>query len=311
VAIAEEPTTAGGSEIQVLRQFLARDYQVSEAVIDGESKLPEAETLLIAGRSKKIDDKGISKIKEWVKQKKGLIALIDKVNVDSSMVARLNENTGLEEIFGQYGIEIEPKLVMDQNAGFASFRSQSGTFLTQYVYWPQIRPENVDSKIPAMSGISSLMLAWASPMKLNGEAKALFTSSERSMIDDSLKDLSPTTKRSIDQSAGKQVLGAINSQEAKLAVIADFDFIKDQFVSNNQQNLAVVLSMVDYFSQDSSLLTIRSKNLRNKPLASLSETTKMVMKILNIGLPILVLVIMIVIGNLLRRRKNRKWYEKN
>jgi len=311
VAVAEEQVTPGSSEIQLLSKYLERDYQISEAVLDGESKLPEAETLLIVGRSKKIDDKGINKIKEWIKQKKGLIALIDKVNVDNSMAAKLNENTGLEDIFKQYGIEIEPKLVMDQSSGFASFRSQSGAFLTQYVYWPQIRPENINNSLPAMSGISSLMLAWASPMKLSGEAKAMFSSSERSVTDDSLTDLSPTTKRSTDQVAGKQVIGAINSQEAKLAVIADADFIKDQFVSNNQQNLAVVLNLVDYFSQDSSLLTIRSKNLRNNPLIPLSEGMKTAVKAINLGLPIIILVITVAISNLLRKRRNQKWYERN
>lgn len=310
VAVAEEQLSPGNSSIQTLRKYLESDYQLNEAVLDGETKLPEAETLLIVGRSKKLDEKGINKIREWLKEKKGLIALIDKIEVDASLVARPNENTNLEELFKEYGIEIEPKLLLDQNAGFASFRSQNGTFLTQYVYWPQIRPENINSSLPVMSRISSLMLAWASPIKLSGEAVPLFRSTEFNVLDDKLSDLSPMTKRMINQSASKQVLGAINSASAKMAVIADADFIKDQFISNNQQNLAVVLSLVDYFSQDDSLLSIRTKNLRNKPIIPLNETLKNVVRVSNLAVPVVILVITVLVSNSLRKRRNKQWYEK-
>lgn len=298
------------TELQFLRKYLGNDYEVREVFLNGEDDLPSAESLVLVGGKERLNDNGLSRLREWVKQGKGLIALIDKVDVDEMMTAKNNDIAGLESVLREQGVEIKDGLVTDESAGIANFRTQNGSFLTQYVYWPSIRPENIDAEVPAMSGISSLMLAWASPMAVSGEAKPLFSSSQFSAVKDSLNDLSPVNVKKMEKYDGKQVMAAINTNGVKMAVIGDADLIKDQFVSNNQQNLLMVLNLVDYFSQDDSLLSIRSKNLRNVPLLPVSDEIKTIVKIGNMVLPLVLLAIILILGNFFRKKQNEKWIQR-
>jgi ABC-type uncharacterized transport system involved in gliding motility auxiliary subunit len=203
-------------------------------------------------------------------------------------------------------MEIENKLILDESSAIANFQSQQGSFLSRYPYWIQIRPENMNKDIPALSGINSVTLAWASPIKMSGGAKALFTSSELSKVEDSNVDLSPAVKYDFKASE-KSVIGALNVDDRKVALVADTDFIKDKFMVNNQQNLLLALNLVEYFSQDQSLLAIRSKEIKSNPLSPIEDGTKQLIKIVNIALPVVLLIATSVIINTARKKSGRKW----
>jgi hypothetical protein len=306
VAIVQDNT----NETQYFRKFLEKIYTVKDVKIDGDEKLPEeAQTLLIVGRKTKIDDKGLVKIKDWVKNGKGLIVFMGKVEVSQSMTGQKNEDTGLENILKDNGMEIENKLVFDSTDGaVANFKSNNGSFLSQYPYWIQIRPENINKSIPVVSGISSLIMPWASPIDLKGSAVSLFTSSKNSVKTDNFADLSPLVVKNQEiKNTKKEVLGAMNTKEIKIAVVADDNFIKDQFVVNSQQNLYLALNLTDYFSQDSSLLSIRSKSIKMSPLISTTDNFKLIIKIVNIALPIVLLVGTVIIFNFRRNENNKKF----
>lgn len=305
VAVAEENPN---SEILYLRSYLERNYQIEDVDLDNETPLPaDAATLLIAGRTKKISEAGIKKINDWVSSGKGLVVYLDRVSVDQNMQAVKNETTGLEELLAEKGMKIEDKLVLDESSTIANFQTQNGTFLVRYNYWPQISAENMNSSLPVMSGITTLNLAWASPISIDNGAKPLFTSSQNSLVDDSLNDMSPTTKTS-DGNQEKQsyILGAINTT-TKTALIGDEDMIKDNFVQNNQQNLLLALNLVDYFSQDSSLMTIRSKILKNNPLNEVNDQTKSMVRWANAAAPVIILLITYGVASYVRKKKSRDW----
>jgi hypothetical protein len=311
VAVAEDNGTTAGTNLQYLRKYLSQKYEVTEATLDGDSPLPEgATTLLIAGRSTIIDDKGLTKINQWIKSGKGLITFLDRVAIDQSMQAKVMPVTGLEKIYSDNGMNIEDSLVVDDSATVANFSTQNGSFLVRYPYWPQILPENINSGLPMMSGINSLNVAWASPiLTTSGKVQTLFTSSQGSSLDTALNDVSPLTKNGAGN-GGKQkyALGVINTDGIKMALIGDSDMIKDNFVVNNQQNLIMALNLVDYFSQDSSLMAIRTKILKDSPLKTLSDQSKTVVKWVNIALPLVLLLISYGVSIYWRKRKINQWY---
>ena len=254
VAVSDDSTTT-----QYLHQYLSKEYTVVDGVLAGDTKLPDsASTLIIVGQKTKIDDKGIKKIEDWLSSGKGVIALMDQVSVDQSMQGQVLSETGLEKIWEKYGIKAEKKLVADESSVIANFRTDGGAFLVRYPYWVQVRPENINTGLPFMSGINSLVLPWISPLSLSGGAKPIFTSSQNAVTNENFTNLSPVNKNSMDGTKGKWVLGAINTDGVKLIYIGDSDFINDQYVANSQQNLIMMLNMVDYLGQDQSLLTIRS-----------------------------------------------------
>ena len=83
---------------------------------------------------------------------------------------------------------------------------------------------------------------------------------------------------------------------ARIAVIADSDFVSDQYaglgfqgLQNYIGNLQLALNLVDWLAQDEALAQVRNKGMgQARPLASVSESTVRVIQGLNIiGLPLL------------------------
>lgn len=280
--------------LEILGAVLNKSYQLVTE--------DEAEVLVMVGMQGEMDDKRINQIRQWLEAKKGLIVLADKFEVGSGLRAEMVENKKFEELLAEYGIKILPKIVADGNGTIASFRGQNGTFLTRYPYWVGIKSENTDTKNPVMSGLSALMLPWASPLEIKGEAKYLFGSDLAVLTDSS--NLAPGVEIEGVSEPKKEVLGAINSQDAKLVVIGDSDLIKDEFVVNSQQNMSLILNLIDYLGGDSDLMEIRGKQIGSYPIREVDETTKNVIKGVNMAIPILILGVSLLVYRV--RRKNVK-----
>jgi len=311
VALAEGLSGNTGTEIQYLRKYLEKSFLIDEVDLSNNDNLPEeAKTLLIAGINNTVDNNKAEKIAEWVEKGKGLIVFVDKIAVGANLTAAKLPETGLEKIFEDKGIKTGEGLVVDEAATVANFNSQNGAFLVAYPYWPEIDIERINGEIPALSGINSLMTAWVSPVEISGKAKIMFASSQKSAIDDSLEDLSPLSKKTIgDRELSSYPLAAINIDEGKVALIGDADMIRDNFVANNQGNLVMALNLVDYFSQDSELMSIRTKSLRNFPLKSVSDGEKNIIRTINLAAVVILIGLAYVIFDWQRKGKIRKWYD--
>ncbi|HPD45238.1 MAG TPA: GldG family protein, partial [Candidatus Woesebacteria bacterium] len=131
----KSPTVAlfseNNNDLQYFRQYLSKDYTVINADLFSKNELPPADTLIIAGLSKKLDDKNLNKIKEWLKTQKGLIVFLDRIGVDENMISQRYDSTGLESLLAENGIKIEDKLVLDGSAGVATFNTVDGRILVQ------------------------------------------------------------------------------------------------------------------------------------------------------------------------------------
>jgi hypothetical protein len=177
---------------------------------------------------------------------------------------------------------------MSSKGAIASFRSQNGNFLVQYPYWLQVNGNQVDRSNPLMSGINMILVPWASPLSLSDKVKPLIWS-DNSLIDDSMNNLAPGSTKKTEGQGDRKVVGAIRSDNIKLAVIGDRDFITDQFVSNSQQNLALALNLVDYMAGESGAFEIRNKTLAVAPIREIDDNLKKTIKYGNMLIPLPIL----------------------
>ncbi|MBU4210528.1 GldG family protein [Patescibacteria group bacterium] len=298
------------SEIQILTKYLSQIYQLETVDLsDTENQLNDsATTLLMLGPKEELNQEAIEKITKWVEQKKGFILLTDKFDINTNLQSSLIENIGIENLLNKNGIKLENKLVLDESSSIANFQGPTGPFLTRYPYWIKILPENFNADIPAVSGLNSLLLYWASPLTVSSPAQSLFTSSQYSWLVDENADLSPAKQEKISDSELKvSTLAAVNLKDAKIAVIGDTDFIKDQFITNDQSNLAVLMNLIDYFSSDESLLSIRSKTLDPAPIIPLKDEFKQLIKWVNIAIPPISLIIVFFLSSFIRHQRNKKF----
>lgn len=292
------------SKYQLLNKYLSLNYKVTpiETTDDKQVLNKKAKCLIVIGGANKFPDKTIVQLENWINDGNGLVVFVDKFGVNGDMKATKFEETGLEKILKENGIEVESKLVIDENGTLAEFRTNTGVFRTQYPFWPQVRQENINYKIPALTMINSIVLAWASPLQIDGKAEYLFNSTPESVVTDNISDLTPKNTK-IEGDKNKFILGAI-VKEKKLVVIGDADFVSDQFVGNNQKNLLLALNLIDYASNDNRLTEIRGKNLEIRPLKILTENQKNVVRYSVIGFPIILLLIVYLAIYVVKKRKN-------
>lgn len=313
IGLMEEMSQTGQSQIQYLRQFLAQSYQVVDVLVGEEDWLPDSiETLVVVGSGNKMEEGDRLKVEEWLEGNKGLVAFMDKMKVDEGMMAEKVEDNGWWQIFEERGMKVGDGVIWDENSAVANFRSGDSSFLTQYPYWVRVRPENIDQQNPAVSGIDSIMIPWGGMISVDNGAKVLFSSSQKSVLNSSGSNLSPVNNSEEVPGSdwGKKAMAAINTEGQKIALVADSDFINDQFVVGNQQNMFLALNLIDYMSSDESLLSIRSKVVGNWPLKQIEDGLKITVKAVNISLPIVLLVMGSVCFRLVRKKKNSQWKKK-
>ena len=279
------------TEYKYFRQFLNQNYTVEEADLENLNEEKKA-VLILAGSFEGTNENVNKNLKDWVKNGNSLIIFWNRINIDERMQARDVTSDGLNDFLKGVGIEVKRGLVSDPSASVANFKTNSGSFLTEYPYWPEVKTENMNSEIPVMSGVNSLSFEWISPIYAFEKFKILFSSSYESILDEKFTNISPpVSNNSLGKDKKKMILGALRTDTVKIAVVGDADFIKDRFVVNHQGNMIFGLNLVDYLSNDDSLLEIRSKSINDSRIKEVKDQQKNLIKTINMLAPIVILIL--------------------
>jgi len=299
-------TTGNGetdqAKLSKINQLLRLNYQLTSVDLSQKTEKinNSAKTLIIAGPKNKFSPEAKSAIKEYLNQEKGVIFLVNKIAVGEGLIASEVDND-LDDFWENYGIKVNKDLVLDPSSGLASFRTQQGAFIVPYPFWVKTRAENAAHDLPPTSSLESVVFPWISSLEISKDAQALWKSTPEATVITDFNNLSPTTKW--DFPNRKQVvLAAIQTNGAKLAVIGDADFVEDQTLRSYPENAQFFLNLVDYLSQDTKLISIRSKTVSSRPLKLINEKQKQTIKIINLSAgPIILLLLTLIIR---WRRKN-------
>jgi len=93
-------------------------------------------------------------------------------------------------------------------------------------------------------------------------------------------------------------------------VVGDVNFLDDQFVRGNPQNLVFFANALDWLAQDEALIEIRSKDRTPPPLLFTSDFQKMALRWGNLlGMPLLFVLVGLSRTVARRRRSERLWKE--
>jgi len=307
------------SQISLAKQVLSQSYewQATNFAEDEAKFNPEIDVLVVNspkdefGREEKII------IDQYLQQQKGVLVLVDQYNVDNNLYP-LKTNHNLNDLLQHYGITLKEEMVLDQSAALAGFRTEQGGIIVPYPYWIKITPSGFNRQLTPASSLETLTLMWVSPLELEKEAQWLIKTSPNSWQQETVSNLAPNQRFTLPpkEEQKESFLAAIqtnpassffseepnqeekeklqlsnwkkeNSQGVKLAVIGDGDFIKDIFVQDHQGNLQFFLNVVDFLAQEKDLIAIRSKPIISRPIRSLSDQAKQIIKIANLLSPII------------------------
>ncbi len=303
-------------------------YTLREVALDDKDPkiADDINTLIIAGPTEKFNDDQLKAINNYLMQGKPLFVMLDGVNIEQGLSASVND-TGLNELLQKYGISVDENLVADQRSGMASFSQGFFSFSTPYYFWPKIIGSGFASDYSAVSGLESVILPWSSSITLDKDKLAktkivdLLVTTDKSWVEkDNFqiipnKIVKPTTgleKHVLAVSAIGELKNAYFTEgqadtfQGKIIVIGDSDFVKDDFVKNNPDNLNLFLNLVDSLSLDDALISIRSKVATSRPIddTKLDDAKRATLRYVNVfGVTIIVIIFGLARYYLRRRRR--------
>lgn len=238
--------------------------------------------------------------------------------------------TGLEDMLDNYGVKLNNTIITDKECAFVQVPVQQGPIqmYTQipFPYYPKI--VNINRDIPSFANIGQVFLGFTSDIDINAagskgiKAIPLLTTSPKTgvsnefaivqasgqMLPDTMfkaKDLNvgaiyegvfksfyngkPIPADTAAGSNAPQTSVKPESPASKIIVLGNGDFPQDDF-RGPDESLLFFANMIDYMSDDAGLSAIRMKDSNPKPLDSIEDSTKTIVKYgMLAGPPVLVL----------------------
>jgi len=207
------------------------------------------------------------------------------------------------------GIEVEETFLIDASCSNVMVRQQQGMFVMNTpVRFPYLPVVTNFTKHPITEGIESVVFPFVSPIKITSTDTSeiimpLAVSSQKSGIQnaplyfDVMKQW--TASDFSLSSLPVSVLVEKKSQGSsgyKMVVFSDGDFVVNGEGQNAQQlgddNISLMSNAIDWLSDDTGLIELRTKGVTARPLdSSLEDSTKTLLKYLNFLLPIILIIL--------------------
>ncbi|MBF0492878.1 MAG: Gldg family protein [Deltaproteobacteria bacterium] len=284
----------------ILKESLEKTYELQLLISNQDWDLKNFSSLLLLS-PQGLNEKNISSLEEYYHQGGHLIALVNRVEVNTELETRKTPSN-LFELLSKLGIQINEDLVLDASNAPAAFASGNMQYQIAYPFWVKVTPENLDKKNPITANLQSLVLPWTS--SLQGGSQVLAKSSLESSLQKSPFILQPQAVAQIPLQAqnNNTLIALLQKENASLLVVGSSRFMEDDFLRMFEDNLNFFLNAVDWMSLGEDLIHIRAKTLVDRPLKLLSENEKNWIKVLNTyGMAFVV----IVLGLFYNYRRNK------
>ncbi|MGO8692410.1 MAG: GldG family protein [Rectinemataceae bacterium] len=161
-----------GNDYGTLTGTMRKNGWSIQEIHPGDAVPPEASVLIVLGNNG-LDDYATYRIDAYLAGGGKVLFAAKGVNVDArqNLTATPLANNPLLSALDDYGVKVDPDLVLDPSSLTVPFQEASpyGGALIRYVRYPHwiiTRPENRDAKNPLTARLAGLDLFWASPLEL-------------------------------------------------------------------------------------------------------------------------------------------------
>ena len=299
--------SSGNSMVQVM-QSLSVLYEVEPLnLATAPSDLGNYKTLIIVNPRDTFPPSDLQKLDNFLASGKNIFIAMNRVEGNFQNMSGSEIRTGLESWLAAKGLLVKPNFVIDQNCGSVTVNQQQGYMSFQsnlkFPYLPLITKF---SDNPSTKGLTQVILQFASSIEYKPTSNGLtFTPLAMTSEKSGLENVPVTfnvnrnwqmndfrfPNVAVAASLSGPIVGGINS---KLTIISDGDFAINgegqQARQIPQDNLNLFVNSVDYLSDDTGLIDLRTKEVKSRPLDQMEDGKKALLKYLNFLLPILLIV---------------------
>lgn len=324
-----EPSLSAYQQALAQLQVLYNVMPVS--LTDTTSALDAYETLVIVAPTDSFSQTHLQQLDDFIAKGKNLFVGINRVTGDFQQGMGSLINTGLESWLLQKGISVSNDFVLDASCGKVGVVQNMGGYrMQQQVPFPYIPIVKIfDNEHPVSKGIEAAIFQFASSLYFTGDSTVNFTplafTSEQSSTQNAPVYFN-VQKRWGEADFPKKripIAGAfegniVGNMPSKMVVFTDGDFAVNGEGQAGQQinpdNVSLLVNSIDWLSDDTGLIDLRTKGVTARPIDELEDSTKTLLKWLNFLLPIILIVIYGLIRwqvkNNLRLRRMQSGYVK-
>jgi ABC-2 type transport system permease protein len=313
-----------------LRQELAGRYAVRPVPIGSDSAAPELSPdsvamIVLAGPTEALGDSARSAVERYLDRGGAGLLLLPSNQLSPQMPITRPIESGLEPYLASRGLKLLKGIVYDLRSNERVNLGRQGIFsvVKDYPYWPVVQPASASLITRQLRGLS---LAWPGALQIEDTTRAaplLETTASGGLAPIGGSVAPQEDVRTTPGAGGVQVVAAMvrgdtgsatgsgsgaanRARPGRLVVVRDADFLRQDFVQNNPQNLVFVANAVDWLTQDESLISIRSKDRAPPQLVFESAVTRGLLKWGNlVGVPLIFVAVGVV--RILRRRRHPGW----
>jgi gliding-associated putative ABC transporter substrate-binding component GldG len=271
---------------------------------------------------------------------------VNKVQGEASTSQATQLQLDVDDWTRRYGFTVANNLVLDANGAMINIQRQQGMFmmtnLVRYACFPEVTDFNQDQ--PITKGLNSGTFFFPSsidtvtPSEGSVHITPLIQSSELTNVQVGQFDINPETRRDRTQfTGGKKLFAAAltgsfpsyfkgrgvpmpadslsaapavniltESSDTRMVVVGDGNMLGGQYMQQGGPNLVLFLNIVDWLSQDTDLLAIRSRDAAVRQLdPNITDETKQRVKIADMIVPP-ALVLLLGAYRWSRRRKKKE-----
>lgn len=304
-------------------------YDVEPFNISDTSDLSKYITIAIVAPKDSFPQMHLNKLDNYLKNKGNLFIAYNRVDGELSSNPPMGKThtTGLENWLSKKGLTIENNFVVDSKCASVGVRQQQGFFnYTTNVSFPYLPIITNFSEHPITKGIENVILQFASSISFTGDTSLNFIplamSSEKAgtqnppLYFDINKKWNnsdfPLSKINIAALLEGNIVG---NNKSRIVLVGDGDFPVNGSGQKAKQlqpdNVNLMVNSIDWLSDDTGLIELRTKGISSRPLDQVSDTKKILLRWLNFLLPIILVLIYAIFRAQKRRNLKIKRMEEN
>ncbi len=290
------------TELMVLYQPKAVNLTNTPNSLEGVS------TLAIIAPTDSIHPHEFNQIDAFMAQGGRIYVAINRVDGQLQEQRGNSLNTGLESWLLQKGIVVEENFVIDATCASIGVQQQQGFFtFTSQVQFPYIPIITKFADHAITKGLEQVVAQFVSTVSYTGDSSVhvtplVFTSEKAGTLSAPLHFDIQKNWTENDFSLAQLPLGSIfegtfvNGTYSKMVVIGDGDFAINgkgqQARQQNPDNINLMVNSIDFLSDDTGLIDLRTKGVTSRPIDQLEDGRKAFLKWLNFAMPIFIILIL-------------------
>ncbi|HMX88830.1 MAG: Gldg family protein [Saprospiraceae bacterium] len=274
-------------------------YDVQSVYITDTTRLSDFRTLVMIRPEDTISPAHWGKIDEYLHNGGNLIIGLNEIDYELQSGASSVNHSWTDRWLQTHGVTVDTALVRDVACGSVQVQQQNGFFTfntpVQLPYLPLIQRFPLH---PVTKGLERVILQFASPVLFQGLPGTKFTplvyTSDHSATDKFPINIDIQKRWTEGEFTEKNICvgGLLEKADGatggKLIIFGDGDFPvgRGRNQQINEDNVSLLVNAVDFLSDDTGLIELRTKAVLTRPIKELDESSRTSIKYLNFLLPI-------------------------